>query len=65
MNIKFILTRFKLKLQSCSYQILDYTFLLNVQYPHALVNSCGRKSSAFQKPVVIFKSEVSLFPHAL
>jgi len=60
--LQVTLACFKLKLQSCSYQILDYTFPHNVQYPYAVVNSCGRKSSAFQESVA-FSDRTFLFSH--
>jgi len=61
-TMKIILVRFKLKLQSCSYQILDYTFLHSAQYPHVVDNRCGRKSSAFQESVAFFQIGLFSFP---
>ena len=63
-SLQAILARFKLKLQSYSYQILDYAFPHSVQYPHAVINSVGGKVQPSNN-VAFIKSDLSLFPHAL
>jgi hypothetical protein len=60
--LQVILSCFNLKLQSRSYQILDSTFLHSVQYPHAVVNICGGKSSAFRESVCFFQIGRFSFP---
>jgi hypothetical protein len=41
-----------------SYQLLDYTFLQSVHYPHAVINSCRRRSAALNESVALSEQEI-------